>query len=558
MNAKRKLLPVSLAVGLALLGAGTPAPAQMQDSDQQKCINTMNKDGLKVAQNQTKGARKCIKDAGKVGSGTGTQTCIESNTKVSDSRLKTTSDEGSACTMAPNFGKTDATDVNDAAEKQSQVIYSEIFGYPADGAVASCLAMPDGKTDCKCQDAVAKDVAKLVKAQLKSYNKCKKDGLKLGIVDATGLEACMDTANADAKVATTFAKLGTDITGKCISPTSIATLFPGQCSGETTASLDDCLDNVVDCRICQMLNDMDGLNKDCDLYDDGANNESCAEYECNVGNSSQIVLNANMFDNFLTLSPINGLVNVDCSGQDGNNDKTCTCSVQSFDPIFVSVLGQYVCLTPGSTPCAAGKMDCNGGSAANADITSNGNIGACADNTSCSTACDAHCVTLGTAYSQQLSGCTHFCRGGANDNMACANDAACPGGACNGADSNPAGVCQCHCQATGLGADAGAGSLQCSLSVHLTLETSSSCDGTTIQQDLGDLCVPLTTATSSGIITNVNATMMGMIPTTPGAMTNTGTATSCSSSAAPKMRGVANFFGSSVGDLGTELFLDCR
>ena len=55
-----------------------------------------------------------------------------------------------------------------------------------------------------------------------------------------------------------------------------ATLFPGNCSGEATLSdFERCVDRLVECRVCLALNQADGLNRDCDDFDDGMANGSC-------------------------------------------------------------------------------------------------------------------------------------------------------------------------------------------------------------------------------------------------------------------------------------------
>jgi hypothetical protein len=54
------------------------------------------------------------------------------------------------------------------------------------------------------------------------------------------------------------------------------TSFPGVCTGLQNGSLASCLDTQVECRVCTAINEMDGLFVNCDLFDDGAANTSCA------------------------------------------------------------------------------------------------------------------------------------------------------------------------------------------------------------------------------------------------------------------------------------------
>ena len=40
-------------------------------------------------------------------------------------------------------------------------------------------------------------------------------------------------------------------------------------------SLKDFVDFMVECEVCRFLNDIDGTNRNCDLFDDGVANGSC-------------------------------------------------------------------------------------------------------------------------------------------------------------------------------------------------------------------------------------------------------------------------------------------
>jgi len=51
------------------------------------------------------------------------------------------------------------------------------------------------------------------------------------------------------------------------------TVFPGACVG--APDFVACVDEQVECRVCQILNQNDGLSIDCDTFDDGQSNGSC-------------------------------------------------------------------------------------------------------------------------------------------------------------------------------------------------------------------------------------------------------------------------------------------
>ncbi len=146
----------------------------------------------------------------------------------------------------------------------------------------------DPTTDGKCQLAAAKETKKCQDEKLKQFIKCKKNGLKgktdpLSVPDpasspfdrAANLEGCMGfdpkgKIDKDCNVKL-LDKLEKSCTGL-----DLATLFPGDCSGAAdTTALKDCLDRLVECAVCTALNQADGLNQDCDLFDDGTANDSC-------------------------------------------------------------------------------------------------------------------------------------------------------------------------------------------------------------------------------------------------------------------------------------------
>jgi uncharacterized repeat protein (TIGR03806 family) len=78
-------------------------------------------------------------------------------------------------------------------------------------------------------------------------------------------------------VARQVTKLGTVIGASCAGQ-PLAARFPGDCSGRagSAAALRDCVHERVRCHLCRSFEAFDGLDAECDLFDDGAANDSCA------------------------------------------------------------------------------------------------------------------------------------------------------------------------------------------------------------------------------------------------------------------------------------------
>src|SRR6185369_14647562 len=136
---------------------------------------------------------------------------------------------------------------------------------------------------CQCQQQVAKNVAKLAKSERKLFLKCKKQAVATA-TSAGDLENCAaDTVTpgsiaaarlSDGKIVKAVTKLGATVVKHC-DDAMVAGAFPGECDGQSGAALATCLAQQVDCRVCQTLNDIDGLSIDCDAFDDGVANASC-------------------------------------------------------------------------------------------------------------------------------------------------------------------------------------------------------------------------------------------------------------------------------------------
>ncbi len=292
---------VSVALSLFIVAGSCGVEAQVQEKLQQKCITKLNKRGSKLAAAQGKTAFKCVNFAGKGKleklAAVSAQSCLAADLKgkLAKAEAKLAEDADKFCTAPeaiPDFGVptgSAALDISSEIRGQMNGIVADLFGPVLDGAAIDC---DDDKSGCKCQAKVLKDANKLASARLKEFLKCKKaalaaskDPFPSGADSASDLEDCVDEATAPGsiaadskgKIAKKVAKLALDIDTKC-SPADVVSdePFPGRCIGLAGAALPTCIEQRGACRVCLLINALDGLDVDCDDFDDGLDNDTCA------------------------------------------------------------------------------------------------------------------------------------------------------------------------------------------------------------------------------------------------------------------------------------------
>lgn len=277
---KQYSIVLSLVVATAVSLHGSMALGQVQTPEQRKCLNQMNGAGAALAKLQGGEGMACLKKAGAgtlIGSA---QACLtaDANGKIAKRKAKTVTFAGNLCGTAPNFGYTGPTAVNDSVAEKVALI-ADVFGADLGAAVIPCATSKPG---CTCQRAVLGQVEKLAAAKINLFRNCKASALKAGATSAAALADCVDDPGTDLSIATDkrgviqkrITALTNAIVKKCDTP-GISGGFPGDCAGGTGATLAACLDVHVECRVCRLINAMDGLSVDCDLFDDGLANSSC-------------------------------------------------------------------------------------------------------------------------------------------------------------------------------------------------------------------------------------------------------------------------------------------
>jgi hypothetical protein len=550
------------AIAVSLLILGGSAMADPLPKEDQKCIDQYNNKLRLVSATAGKDYRSCIKNAAKGTPNADNCLATDGPGKIAGKAAKVTALYGDKCTGAEVIQQGAAT--GNAAHTAGPLDYTrDILGDPVSDATVVSVDKPTGK----CQDKLVQRGGQAFTEIIKAHRSCKKNALKAGtVIDTTTLDAtCGTFAQIDSggKAAAKLAKLATDVGAACTGLT-IGTVAPGVCSGAGSANaLGLCAAARAKCNACLTLNAADGQSMDCDLFDDNTANSSCfipgppiGSHICTLGAGSQIALGTQALP--LTLNPT-GTVQIACGGTSPAGKAACSCSVQSFSVLVIPAIGD-VCINPAS--CPAGEIDCDGGNAENVDLVADHNIGACTDDHTCGTACNAYCGGLGAGYSRLSYGCEQFCQGGTNDNNACTLDSQCPGGTCTGADAppHPGGICNCTCQGEGLGGAAAAGSLSCQVGTQIDVELPSNglCDQPNPSIQLAPVCGAVTTATAAGLILDANNTGGKTIPPIGGVGVapdvKSGTATSCATMSTSTLTGLKlvghlGFFDSTLGDI---------
>jgi hypothetical protein len=264
--------------------------------------------------------------------------------------------------------------------------------------------------------------------------------------------------------------------------------------------------------------------------------------------------------------PSTGEVTVTCGAPDASGVTDCACGVVSFAPVNVPGIG-FACVSRATAPCAAGAVACNGGRPLNISVVGDHDRNfTCTNNADCRTKCTTKC---GGADRVLLAACEGFCSAG--NEMPCTLDAQClpDNGACSGKDGVPLGnACECTCVDMSVGSAGPAGSLNCQLAFNLVVEAATAnppnCDGIgdRILINVGDTCAPLTTQNIMAILNNSEGSPGATIPNT-GPFNANGMLTSCSNLSAGnlsslRLTGATIFYGSTIGDLMTGLFINCQ
>jgi len=276
--------PLHLIAGTAVLAtlllvSASAQVAQAQNKDEEKCVNTVNKNAAKLAATQGKENAGCVKGAVAGKLTTTAEACLtaDSKQKVSKATVKLTDSRTERCAGVANpnppFNIADGSAMAAAAVDEEIALTGDVFGSPLDSAIQT----GDGG---KCQSGVSKAYEKYAATRVKAIVGCKKDGLKADTVsNSTTLQNnCMFPADTKGKVGKAKDKIMGAI-DKCAPGVDLSTAFPGECSAQVANSLQlgSCLAAAADCRVCLFINGADGIAAPCDQLDNGVVDQTCRQ-----------------------------------------------------------------------------------------------------------------------------------------------------------------------------------------------------------------------------------------------------------------------------------------
>lgn len=269
MNRSISALVVSAALASIPLAAREGA-AHVQGRLQQRCVQTLHRDGQRVAEATARQISTCLHGA-EQGGVTDLAICLTADDggEIEAATARAAGDAIEHCTVTPaDFGVPAAFDqtISDAAAVHTRGLATDLLG---DSPAAA--ADPAG---ARCQSSTLQRAQALVRAQAKSFARCTRERLKAGATEAAELASCL-TDGATAKIARAERRLRTLVERRCI-VAGFGDVLPGRCADLAGAALSACVAERARCRACRLLATSAALDVDCDLADDATADASCS------------------------------------------------------------------------------------------------------------------------------------------------------------------------------------------------------------------------------------------------------------------------------------------
>jgi hypothetical protein len=259
-------------LAVCLLAVTTAAPAQEQTREQKRCITRLLQDTLAVAKAQGRTIVDCLEDAARRG-GDYLLDCIASDKLPLRYADQTWEDAVELCALTPpDFGTPAAYEdvLNDAAVVHESGLLNDTFGDAPGDAI---IAADDNEAGATCQVQVMKRTDALMAARVKGFTGCVKNLLKKRADDDTQFAGCI-RAELRGGARKAAKKLRADVERRCAG-IDLSEAFPGRCAEASGNAFADCLVTRTACRACRLAGTASAVDVDCDLVDDGTDNDSC-------------------------------------------------------------------------------------------------------------------------------------------------------------------------------------------------------------------------------------------------------------------------------------------
>jgi hypothetical protein len=268
-------------VAMLAVAASAASVAGQPSATDARCIAAINKGVRRMALAQNKAIRSCARNwlRGAVAT---VETCVGPNAPLILTTMagRVAAQVDTACdNVPPSFGPADLAAPGLAIDAGLRVL-GDLFG-----STATSMSPTDPVAKQTCQTTVLSAVQKCGNARLKEFEKCKTKGLRTGaITTPAGIAACLfDGAgqpDPSAKISQLcLVKPAISIRSRCAAQgVDLGDAVPGCEGAATSTELAECIDRSIRCRTCNLVNDADGTNVDCDVFDDGDDgNDSCPE-----------------------------------------------------------------------------------------------------------------------------------------------------------------------------------------------------------------------------------------------------------------------------------------
>lgn len=233
--------------------------------DEQRCVRGMGPRANTLAARQLADNLRCF-DTGAAGTETDPQACLSADQlgRVAAARAALLNAEPRLCTATPPYGYTSGAIAAAAASADAAALVNDLFGPNLTAAQIDPDIDPVGAA---CQRAALEAAQGLLKAHLTTFLACKKTRIKSTRWPRVG--APQDLADClwedHPRLSKAGGKLADVLNGNVCGGVDFPTAFPNGLIHPGTA---------VRCRACRMVNHIDGLAAECDVFD-GAEVGSC-------------------------------------------------------------------------------------------------------------------------------------------------------------------------------------------------------------------------------------------------------------------------------------------